>query len=154
MQLYSQRSMDSPYWNEYLETMPREKLDKLHLRRLQQLIKYAYGHIPMYRDLYDRAGVKPEDIKTLDDFIEKIPAIDKPDVVRYQGECPPFGDSIVKGCDDYCSFYFQTSGTTGTPLKEIGYYRDMVTNGWVFNWWAHGIRPRLTATRSRRHVRN
>lgn len=142
MQLYSQRSMESPYWNEYLETMPREKLDQLHLRRLQRLIAYAYERIPMYRDLYDKAKVKPEDIKTPEDYVARIPTLDKTDVVRYQDANPPFGDSIVQDSDDYRSFYFQTSGTTGTPLKEIGYYRDMVTNGWVFNWWAHGVRPR------------
>jgi phenylacetate-coenzyme A ligase PaaK-like adenylate-forming protein len=96
----------------------------------------------MYRDLYDKANVKPDDIKSLDDFIDKIPTIDKPDVIRYQGHHPPFGDSVVRDSEDYFNFYFQTSGTTGTPLKEIGYYRDMVTNGWVFKWWAHGIRPR------------
>ncbi|MDP2646052.1 MAG: hypothetical protein Q8P24_14025, partial [Desulfobacterales bacterium] len=27
------------------------------------------------------------------------------------------------------------------PLKEIGSYRDMTYNGWVYKWWAHGIRP-------------
>ena len=142
VQLYSQRSMESPYWNEYLETMPREKLDQLHLRRLQHLVGYAYENVPMYQDLYDKAGVRPGDIRTLDDFREKIPSIDKPDVVRYQNQHPPFGDSVVRDSGDYFNFYFQTSGTTGTPLKEIGYYRDMVTNGWVFKWWAHGIRPR------------
>lgn len=142
MQLYSQRSMESPYWNEYLETMPREKLEKLHLRRLQRLITYAYERIPLYRDLYDKAKVKPEDIKTLEDYVNRIPTLDKTDVVHYQSLDPPFGDSIVTDCDDYRNFYFQTSGTTGTPLKEIGYYRDMVTNGWVFNWWAHGVRPK------------
>jgi len=141
MQIYTKRAAESPYWNEYMETMPREKLDQLHLRRLQRLVKYAYENIPMYRDLYDKAKVKPEDIKTLDDFAEKIPTIDKPDVVRYQGDNPPFGGSIVKDCEEYISFYFQTSGTTGAPLKEVGYYRDMLSTGWVFKWWAHGIRP-------------
>jgi phenylacetate-CoA ligase len=121
--------------------MPREKLDQLHLRRLQRLVKYAYENIPMYRDLYDKANVKPEDIKTLDDFAKKIPAIDKPDVVRYQSDNPPFGGSIVRDSEEYITFYFQTSGTTGTPLKEVGYYRDMLSTGWVFKWWAHGIRP-------------
>ena len=142
MQLYSPRSMESPYWNEYLETMPREKLDQFHLRHLQHLIEYAYKNIPMYRDLYDKTGVRPEDIKTLDDFRERIPSIDKPDVVRFQSYDPPFGDSIVKGSEDYHTFFFQTSGTTGTPLKEVGYYRDAVSNAWPFKWWAHGIRPR------------
>lgn len=141
MQIYSKLSEESPYWNEYMETMPREKLDQLHLRRLQQLVKYAYEKIHMYRDLYVKAHVKPEDIKTLADFAEKIPTIDKVDVVRYQGKNPPFGGSIVQGCEEYISFYFQTSGTTGTPLKEVGSYRDMLSTGWVFKWWAHGIRP-------------
>ena len=141
MQIYSKRAAESPYWNEYMETMPREKLDQLHLRRLQRLVEYAYENIPMYRDLYDKANVKPEDIKTLDDFTEKIPTIDKPDVVRYQNDNPPFGGSIVKDCEEYITFYFQTSGTTGTPLKEVGYYRDMLSSGWAFKWWAHGIRP-------------
>ena len=141
MKIYSNQAAANPYWNEYMETMPREKLDQLHLRRLQRLIKYAYERIPMYRDLYDKAHVKPEDIRTLADFAEKIPAIDKPDVVRYQNENPPFGGSIVKDCEEYISFYFQTSGTTGTPLKEVGSYRDMLSTGWIFKWWAHGIRP-------------
>jgi len=142
MQLYSGKAYSSPYWNEYLETMPRQQLDQLHLRRLQKLIKYAYENIPMYGDLYDEAGVKPEDIKTLDDFVEKIPSIDKPLLVKYQSDDPPFGGTIAKGSEDYLTFFFKTSGTTGTPLKEIGYYRDMLSTGWVFKWWAHGIRPK------------
>ncbi|MBU1056108.1 MAG: AMP-binding protein [Proteobacteria bacterium] len=141
MQIYSKLSVESLYWNEYMETMPREKLDQLHLRRLQQLVKYAYEKIPMYRDLYDKSHVKPEDIKTLADFAEKIPTIDKSDVVHYQSVNPPFGGSIVQNCEEYISFYFQTSGTTGIPLKEVGSYRDMLSTGWVFKWWAHGIRP-------------
>jgi phenylacetate-CoA ligase len=142
MQLYSKRAMENLYWNEYMETMPRKRLDHLHLRRVQRLIKYAYKNIPMYRDLYNKANVKPEDIRTLDDFREKIPSLDKPDVVRYQSHNPPFGDSVVKDSEDYQTFYFQTSGTTGIPLKEIGSYRDGgISTGWVFKWWAHGIRP-------------
>ena len=141
MRLYSKRATESPYWNEYMETMPREQLDQLHLRRLQQLIKYAYANIPMYKDIYDKAGVKPEDIQSLDDFVRKIPTIDKPDVIKYQMDNPPFGGSIVQNSQEYQTFYFQTSGTTGTPLKEIGYYRDIQSTGWGFMWWAHGIRP-------------
>ncbi|MGB5157210.1 MAG: AMP-binding protein [Desulfobacterales bacterium] len=141
MRLYTKKATESPYWNEYMETMPREKLDQLHLRRLQRLIKYAYENIPMYQELYDKAHVKPEDIKMLDDYVEKIPSIDKPDILRYQAANPPFGGSIVRDSDEYLTFFFQTSGTTGTPMKEIGYYRDMLSTGWVFKWWAHGIRP-------------
>jgi len=142
MQLYSQKSMESQFWNEYLETMPREKLDQLHLRRIRGLIKYAYDRVPMYQDLYDKAGVKPEDIRTLDDFIERIPTIDKTNVVVYQSKRPPFGDSIVQDSEDYITFFFQTSGTTGKPMIEVGYYKEAASAEWAHMWWAHGIRPR------------
>ncbi len=141
MRIYSEKASKSSYWNEYMETLPREELDRFHLRRLQQLIKHAYEKIPMYRDLYDKAGVKPKDIKTLNDFAEKIPVIDKSDVLAAQDVNPPFGDSIVKDSEEYLNYFFQTSGTTGAPLKEIGYYRDMMSTGWAFCFWAYGVRP-------------
>lgn len=144
MELYSGQARQSPFWNKYLETMPRKELERLHLNRLRALVKYAYENIPMYHELYDKAGVRPENIRTLDDFVHQVPTIDKPDVVSYQNRCRPFGDAIVAGSEDYHSFYFQTSGTTGEPLKEIGYCKDIMNTGWVFKWWANGIRPNDT----------
>jgi len=134
--VYSQRAVESPYWNEVLETMPREELDALHLKRLRSLIKYAYQNIPMYREIYDQAGIRPEEIRTLDDYVEKLPTIDKQDVLKYQLK----GKTTVPGSEHYASFLYQTSGTTGKPLLEPGYYPDIV-NMWVYQWWAHGIRP-------------
>lgn len=140
MPLYSSRAMESPYWNEYLECMPREQLDQLHLRRLRGLIKYAYENVPMYQEIYDRAGVRPEDIKTIEDYIEKIPAIDKKDVVAYQSRRPLFGDAIVRGSEDYINLFYMTSGTTGRPTMEPGYFKDLHQQ-FTYKWWAHGIRP-------------
>lgn len=134
--LYSQKAMESPYWNEALETLPREKLDALHLKRLQSLIKYVYDNIPMYREIYDAASVRPKDIRTLEDYVEKLPTIDKQDVLKYQVE----GKTTVPGSEHYTSFLYQTSGSTGKPLVEPGYYPDII-NMWVYQWWAHGIRP-------------
>lgn len=143
MQLYSRQANERPYWNDYLETMPREQLDKLHLRRLQELIKYAYDNVPMYRVLYDEAGLKPEDVKTLDDYHYKVPSIDKSVVLRFQGKNPPYGDALVKGSDELINMFFMTSGSTGKPFMEPGNYRDgAMENSWVPQWWAHGIRAR------------
>ncbi len=134
---YSQRAMESPYWNEALETMPRGELDALHLKRLRSLIKYAYQNIPMYREIYGAAGIRPDDIRTLDDYVEKLPTIDKQDVLKYQLQ----GKATVPGSEEYVSFLYQTSGTTGKPLMEPGHFPDLI-NMWVYQWWAHGIRPR------------
>src|SRR3990170_9012022 len=49
--LYSGAALESPYWNEPMETMPRPELDAMHLRRLKALIRYAYHNIPMYREI-------------------------------------------------------------------------------------------------------
>ena len=48
------------FWNPYTQAMPRAELDRLHLRKLQTLIAYAYDRSPMYRTLLDRHHVKPE----------------------------------------------------------------------------------------------
>ncbi len=133
---YNEKTRESSYWNEVLETTPREQLDALHLRRLRAVIAHVYQTIPMYREIYDRAGVKPEDIRTLDDYVEKLPTIDKDDVRKYQAE----GKCTVLGSEQYRSFLFATSGTTGRALRAPGHFTDLL-GGWVFQWWAHGIRP-------------
>ena len=60
------------YWNEKIETMPKEELQALQLELLQKLVKNTYRDSKFYRERMDAAGVKPEDIKTLDD-IRKLP---------------------------------------------------------------------------------
>ena len=67
------------YYQPELETMPREELDALQLERLQKLVAYVYERIPFYRESFDEAGVKPEDIKSLDD-LRKFPFTVKQDL--------------------------------------------------------------------------
>jgi len=82
--ILSEKSLSQNYWNAYTETMPREPLDALHLKRIQKMLHYAYERVPFYRNLYQKAGFKPEDIRTLDDFNTIVPAIDKKDLVDAQ----------------------------------------------------------------------
>src|SRR3972149_6781136 len=126
----NQRAASSRYWNEYVQTMPREKLDRWHLQRIQRLIKFAYNHTSLYRKLYDAAGFKPEDIRTWDDFHRKVPYTDKPDYVGDQqtgrvtgrahdgsgtvperDESEPFAAQALDA--QHMLYYFQTTGTTG-----------------------------------------
>ena len=72
--------LDDVYiFNPERECMDREELKKLQLERLKKVVKYAYDNVDFYKKLYDEAGVKPEDIKTLDD-IQKLPFITKDDL--------------------------------------------------------------------------
>ena len=65
-------------WNEKIETMSREDLEELQLKKLQNTVKIAFNEIPYYNKKYSQAEVYPEDIETLKD-IEKLPFITKDD---------------------------------------------------------------------------
>lgn len=60
------------YHETELETMPRKDLEALQLDRLKHLVRHVYSNIPFYRDAFDKAGVVPEDIQSLED-IQKLP---------------------------------------------------------------------------------
>jgi phenylacetate-CoA ligase len=56
------------YWDKEKECMPREYLEKLQLRRLQETIYRVYAFVPAYREKMEALGVKPEDIRRLEDL--------------------------------------------------------------------------------------
>ena len=101
------------YYQPEIETMSRKDLEALQLERLQALVKRVYEKIPFYKESFDKAGVKPEDIKTLDD-LTKFPFTVKQDM----RDAYPFGlfavprEEVVRV---HCS-----SGTTGTATV-VGY---------------------------------
>lgn len=143
MTIPSSQPRYAKYWNPHLETMPREKLDGYHLRRVQALIKYAYDRSPMYRRLYDKAGVKPDDIRTLQDFQEKVPSIDKPDLMAAQAVNPPHGDNFTGLTELEARQIFMTSGSTGVPLQIPHTFYQMMLCSEVVSipCWSIGVRP-------------
>ena len=140
--VFSRTSLASNYWNEYTETMPRERRDALHLKRIRKLIAYAYEHVPFYRQLYDKAGFAPEEIRSLEDFDAIVPAIDKKDLVEAQQVNPPWGDAVALG-DESNLYRFQTSGSTGVPMAiPVSYYSSHhYGDQWAQGFWAVGLRP-------------
>lgn len=101
------------YYQPELETMSREELEKLQLNRLKDLVKRVYEKIPFYKESFDAAGVKPEDIRSLDD-ITKLPFTIKQDL----RDAYPFKMFAVPQSEVvriHCS-----SGTTGTATV-VGY---------------------------------
>ncbi len=107
-------------WNEEYETMPREALEAIQLKRLQNVVERVYATVEPYRKKMDEAGVKPEDIKTLDD-IKRLPFTTKDDL----RDNYPFGlftvplERVVR--------VHASSGTTGKPTV-VGYTkRDIDT---------------------------
>ena len=98
------------------ETLPREDIEALQLRRLQDLCSRVYANVPFYRKRFDESGIKPGDIKSLAD-LKNLPFTEKQDLRNYY----PFGlfavprDNIVR--------LHASSGTTGKPTV-VGYTRE------------------------------
>jgi phenylacetate-CoA ligase len=106
---------ESPYWNA-METMGREELQNLQLRRLMGLLKYLQQNSAFYRNKFFSHGVSYQDIKTLEDLI-KLPFTSKQDIV-HAGEKPgyPCGEFFCGDPKEILRWH-RTSGTTGKPVK-------------------------------------
>ena len=91
---------DSKYWFAEIETMDPERREQtIILPKLQQQLKYAYEHSGLYRKKWDAAGVKPEDIHSLEDF-DAIPILFKDELRSDQAEHPPFGSNLCVSCTE------------------------------------------------------
>jgi phenylacetate-CoA ligase len=105
--------VSTKYWNEKIETLPREELKKLQLKKLKAQVKHCYNDSAFYRKKFDSVKLKPEDIRSLDD-LKKIPFTIKNDL----RDNYPFGMVAVK--QDEIVEIHASSGTTGNPI--IGAY--------------------------------
>ena len=63
-------------WNKEMECADRETMRALQLERLKKTVKHEYDNVAPYRKKMEEAGVKPEDIKSLDDIV-KLPFTSK-----------------------------------------------------------------------------
>ena len=143
LRLFKESTGASRFWNPYTETLPRAELDRLHLRRLRALLAYAYARSPFYRRLLDRTRIRPEQIRTMDDFEQRLPIIDKKEILEAQAAGPPFGEALAVP-EDFFLHRFQTSGSTGVPLHiPLTYYSSLLWGeSWMYLFWAVGLRPR------------
>ena len=103
-----------------IETMPRVKIREMQLERLKHIVRYAYENVPMYKERFDKIGLKPEHIKTLKD-IEKIPYTTKDDL-RDNYPFKLLAVPMKKIIRVHAS-----SGTTGKPIT-CGYTRADLDN--------------------------
>lgn len=111
-----------PMWNPAAESMPRPQLQKLQGERLAKIVAYAYERQPYYRQKMDQAGVKPEDIRGLED-LHKLPFTTKQDL----RDVYPFGNFCIP-IEDVVRIH-ASSGTTGKPT--VGGYSQQDLDLWT-----------------------
>jgi len=103
------------FYNEEFETLPRQALEALQLKRLKQTLERVYANVPFYKGALDKAGIRPDDVKGLDD-LKKLPFTYKQDM----RDSYPYGLFAVP-MEDIVRIH-ASSGTTGKPTV-VGYTR-------------------------------
>lgn len=103
-------------WDKEHECMSRKKLEELQLERLKWSVQKAYREVPHYRAKFDEKGIKPEDIKSLQD-LKCLPFTVKDDL----RDNYPFGLFTVSSKE--MVRVHASSGTTGRPVV-VGYTRN------------------------------
>lgn len=125
----------SEYLHPQFEALSREELEKLQLERLQATVRHCMNS-PFYKQRFEECGLKPEDIKSLDD-IRKIPFTTKQDL----RDTYPFGMASVPLTK--CVRLHSSSGTTGNPTVILHTQKDLDewANAVARCLWMVGLRP-------------
>jgi phenylacetate-CoA ligase len=120
------------FWNPYIETLSRDRITKIQLKNLRELICYAQKNVNLYQEKL--SGIKPEDIRSIED-LKKLPLIEKEDLRRAQDNKTNFlfGDMLGVPTDAVTHFR-QTSGTTGKPVYVP---ESRESWAWRVETWCH-----------------
>jgi len=113
--------MAQNYYQKDIETMSLPEMKKLQSEKLVKQVKHVYENVSYYRDLMDKKGVKPEDIKGIEDLY-KLPFITKADL----REAYPYG-LLAKPLSE-CVRIHSTSGTTGK--RVVAFYTQNDIDLW------------------------
>lgn len=136
------REEKEKYWNLFMETLPREKLEKIELKNFVQMVKYALKHSPFYKKKLKEAGVVPEEIKSLED-IRKIPLTDKEELrIAQENRKPYLYGELLGVASSELSVFHQTSGTTGRPVYVPETYESWQwrIEAWCYILYGMGFR--------------
>ena len=113
--------MGNYYQKEY-ECMPVEEIRALQSEKLVKQVKHVYDHVPYYRALMDEKGVKPEDIRGIEDLY-KLPFLSKEDLRQ------AYPDGMLAVPKNEVVRIQSTSGTTGR--RVIAYYTQHDLDLWT-----------------------
>ena len=105
------------YWQEELETLPRQQLEKLQLSRLRQTVANA-GKSPFYQQVFADHNLSADTIQTLED-LQQFPFTTKDDLRNHY----PFGLAAIPLKE--CVRLHSSSGTTGNPTVVLHSAKDL-----------------------------
>lgn len=135
-----------PDFRGLVDLMSPEEMRELQWQRLQRQIRYDYDNSIHYRRKMDEAGIRPNDIRTFEDF-QQIPIMTKEEHRRVQQESidrfgHPYGMITCAPLERIVRIS-ATSGTTGTPTLYtlIKHDVEVVNEMHARKYWRAGLRP-------------
>jgi phenylacetate-CoA ligase len=105
-------------WNERFETMPLAELQRFQLDHLRKTVRRTYEKVPFYRNKFDAIGIKPKDVKKLND-LARLPFTVKTDL-RDQ-----YPSGFLAVPMNRVSKIHASSGTTGKPVVNFYTAKDI-----------------------------
>jgi len=124
------------YWSEKFEMMALEEMRGWQLEHLKKTLKWVCDRVPFYKKKFDQKGVRPEDVRALED-LGKFPFTIKTDL----RDNYPFGLCAVPLAQ--VVRIHASSGTTGKPITGPYTASDLEqwTDCMARNLWSSGVRP-------------
>lgn len=113
----------------------KKQMEEFILNKFKHILKYAYTYVPFYKELYDKVGLKPEDIVSMED-INKVPILTKSEFKKAVLEKSIFSTEKRK----WKVVETHTTGSTGVPttlffdqfcqkMRQINTIRAFFING-------------------------
>ncbi|MBT3369051.1 MAG: phenylacetate--CoA ligase family protein, partial [Nitrospina sp.] len=140
---------EQKYFNMEIEPLLNTpQMREIQWEGMQKAIEYFYDKVPFDRRRMDRAGVKPKDIRSFDDFARAIPYIGQEDFRDAMDEAEldlPKVYLDLFGEERYKDLYLlsSTSGTTGIPTPYPMFRKTMDSIRDIYGriGWRAGFRP-------------
>ena len=129
------------YFDPRVEQMDRKKLEALQLRRLKLQLRRCYRTSDFYRKKFKETGVKPDDVRSLEEFVH-FPFVTKSELRDEQQAFPPFGRHTVASPETWAELH-PSSGTTGAPVNNLWSHTDVrnISHWTARTMWTFGVRP-------------
>ena len=133
------------YWSPKLDAASRDELTAIQNDKLRAVTPFLYENSPFYRARFDRLGLAPTDIASVDD-LPKWPVLDKSEMMEDATANPPYGTYTTINDDDWHQrgwMLFSSSGSTGVP--RVFRYTHLDREYWEWAnaraMWSMDIRP-------------
>jgi phenylacetate-CoA ligase len=122
------------YWSPRLDTASRDELRAIQDAKLAAVVPFLYENSDFYRRRFDRLGLVPSDIRTVDDLVAKWPVVEKREMAEDALQHPPYGTYTAMTDAVWADrgwMMFSSSGSTGAPRVFRYSHIDREMGAWA-----------------------